>query len=823
MKDKPLNEISVLPISGTTGTSGERPEQLAVNLRDVSFTYDGGTTWALERVNLSITTGTRICLVGPNGSGKSTLSKIIAGLVAPDEGEVTLLGTNVFDADGPHPQHYRHARHDIGAVFQNPEDQIVTTVVQDDVVFGPENLGLERHVIGQRLDGALSAVDMNEYRDADPTHMSGGQQQRIAIAGTLAMNPNMIVLDEPTAMLDSAAQHEVMDILDAMQTRGTTIVHVTHRPEETARADRVIRLEQGHIVDDMVRNPLFEHGDTTDYDGRTRHDSQQPQSWPTATTLNGENGEHTGEIVSAIPADRIESNLHVDGETDALRNETNAIRGDDWIAHAPQPAIEVDHVSMRYSNAQSDALHDLSLTANSGETLAIMGRNGAGKTTLARLLSALERPTHGNITIAGIDLSTRSRSQRKALRNQVGLVMQRPERQLFADTVAQDIAYGPKNQGLSSIDVATRVSDALRILHIEHLASRSPFSLSGGQQRLAAIAGVLACRPNILIMDEPTASLDAVASNRIYDLIRELKRRGVTIVMITHSIQEARNLADRIITLPSGIAKPLSVVENKTRGATKPISFVAGLDPRITMVTFLALMFTAFLIHHPLQLALTAIMVAVIIGAAKLNPLRLLASVHAFLALFVIMGLLNIFFVRTGTVLATLLTIPITTDGVTTALLYACRFALVIILGAVLLATTTPTALTDGFASLLSPLSRCIHTQEIALVMSLALRFLPTLGSETRGIMDAQAARGGSIETGSPIKRVKAMTSIIIPVFAGTLRHADNLSLALDARCYEEGAHRTHWRELHITTQDICFAVLTVAYIIALVALGYMA
>jgi energy-coupling factor transport system ATP-binding protein len=750
----------------------------AVRLADVRFSYDRGASWALDGIDLTIRAGERICLVGPNGSGKSTLSRIIAGLVAPDSGTVQLLGHTVFDGARADPQAYRKARHGIGAVFQNPEDQIVTTVVEDDVVFGPENLGVARPIIAQRLTGALDAVDMAQQRHADPTHMSGGQQQRIAIAGTLAMAPSMIVLDEPTAMLDITAQREVMAILDELQAQGDTIVHVTHLEDETRHADRIIRLEHGRISDISAPN---------------RDNAPLPALQPVEPARNQ-------------PASvACEFGLPV----------TSSLNCADVTS-----AIEVSHVSMRYPNAQEPALDDLSLTIKSGETVAIMGRNGSGKTTLTRLLAALEKPTSGTIRIAGLDPSARSRRSRKELRRQVGLVMQRPERQLFAETVAEDIAYGPTNQHLPQSEINERVRDAMALLHIEALASRSPTTLSGGQQRLVAIAGVIACRPTILILDEPTASLDPAAAARIHALVRELHKRKMTIVMVTHSLEEAQTLADRIVTLPETAARPLSVAEPTPQGAPVPLSIVAGLDPRMKMVCFLSLMFTAFAIRTPAQLVLTALMTVCIITAAKLNPLRLLASIHMFLALFVMMGLVNIVFVRTGTPLFTVASIPITTDGLVVATLYACRFALVVILGAVLLETSTPTALTDGFASLLSPLHHVMHIQELALVMSLALRFLPALGQETRAIIDAQSARGGSIETGSPPARIKAMGAVIVPVFASTLRHADNLGLALDARCYEEGARRTHWRQLRISVPDIVFASLTAVYIVMLLALG---
>lgn len=213
----------------------------------------------------------------------------------------------------------------------------------------------------------------------------------------------------------------------------------------------------------------------------------------------------------------------------------------------------------------------------------------------------------------------------------------------------------------------------------------------------------------------------------------------------------------------------------------------------------------------------------VIAAAGRINVGRLAASVRVFLALFVFCGLLNIFFVRTGTTVASLGPIPITDDGIRIAILYACRFAVVIVIGAMFLASTTPTAMTDAFESLLSPFARFgLHTQETALVMSLALRFLPTLGVETKAIIDAQSARGGSVETGSFVVRIKAMVAVVVPVFAAAIRHADNLSLALDARCYEEGATRTHWRVMRVTGMDVAVAIVMLVYLVALVVLGVL-
>lgn len=483
--------------------------------------------------------------------------------------------------------------------------------------------------------------------------------------------------------------------------------------------------------------------------------------------------------------------------------------------------------------------------------MAITGHNGAGKTTLARLLCALEQPQSGSITVNTIpvarqrangNMQSLKRADREKLRATIGYVMQHPERQLFAETVAEDIAYGPRNQHLDETQVSERVNQAMTLLHIEHLADRSPFDLSGGQQRLAAIAGIIACQPQILIMDEPTAGLDEAATTRVHDLIQTLHSQGVTVLIISHSQAEIDVLADRTIALDADRnvggkvrdAEPGSAVESA--GSKNPRTHEADMaercahgnrslmerfDPRMKMVGALVVMLSAFAIGSFWQLLVAALLTGMIVVISGVGVKQLFRSVRVFLALFVFCGLLNAFFVRSGNVLTNIGPIPITDDGVRIAILYACRFVVVIVVGVVFLATTTPTAITDAFEALLKPFAKIgVHAQEIALVMSLALRFLPTLGSEAKAIADAQAARGGSIETGTFVQRIKAMVSIIIPVFAGAIRHADNLSLALDARCYEEGIARTHWRVMSIAKRDIATGGVVVAYVAALVLIA---
>ncbi|WP_338069771.1 energy-coupling factor transporter ATPase [Bifidobacterium santillanense] len=857
-------------------------------LSHIRFRYDDAP--ALDDVSLTIAEGEYVALTGPNGSGKSTLSRLVAGLVAPDSGTITLLGRTVFSPAGPDADAYRAARRGIGAVFQNPEDQLVTTVLEDDVAFGPENLGIPRDAadggdgrddMTTRIADALGAVRLDGMRGANPIRMSGGQQQRAAIAGMLAMRPRLLVLDEPTAMLDPLARAEVMDVLDELHAAGTTIVHVTHHPDEIARAGRVVRLEGGRVVGDSVASSDSTSGSSgvrSATAGLRRPTRSRPlgQAYGRATQTGLRSLGTSGTLATSGVLETHETSqpgiAPVAGRpaTTFMRRESREGAG---ASGSSDVMLSVEHVSYAYAGGDGPILDDVSLQVRRGETVALMGANGSGKSTLLRLVCALDKPDSGSITIDGLRVDTAKRRDLARLRRTVGLVMQHPERQLFADTVRDDVAYGPTNQGLDRAEINARVDAALRLARLDGLADRSPFDLSGGQQRLAAIAGVVACRPALLVMDEPTAGLDADARERVYALLDDLRAQGVSVLIVTHSHEEAHRVADRVLDMGllsagGGNGTPVVAADDAGRGVSHPVppdvaarvpqghgpmipavrstaestesegakrrgkpaateasrrvhSPVARLDPRVKMVAILVAMFSAFAISNPWQLLLGAVFTGGVIAASRVRLTRLLGSVRMFLGLFAVMGLLNVFFVRTGHVLVELGPVPITDDGVVTAILYTCRFALVIVLGAVFLATTTPTAITDAFASLLSPLNRLgVHTQEIALVLSLALRFIPTLAVEAQAVADAQAARGGSIETGSLPQRVKAMTAIIVPIFAGALRHADNLSLALDARCYEEGIRRTHWRVMRVVGRDVAFAVIVAIYVAALLTLG---
>lgn len=768
----------------------------AVSLQKVRFSYDGGKTWILDGIDLEIAYGQRIAIIGKNGSGKSTLAKIIAGLSSPDSGIVTLCGIKVFEANNVDSKAYQKARESIGALFQSPEDQIVTTVVEDDVAFGLENLCASKEFMKKNISNALRAVNMENHRFSDPSNMSGGQQQRVAIASSIATQSKLLVLDEPTSMLDSCAKADVNKLFDKLQASGTTIVQVTHKISECKNADRILMLENGKLRDvSLLELEEFYAEKSPAVIGSKSMTENVEKS-------NAEN-----------------SNAESKNKRDSNKTNKNA-------------AIEISNLSVSYANSQNPIIRDYSLSVKAGEIVAIMGKNGCGKSTLAKAICALIKYDSGSICVNGIKISEKtSKSQMREIRKNIGYVMQLPEQQLFAQTVFEDVAYGPKNFGLEGCELRSRVLSALKSLHIEHLAQKSPFELSGGQQRLAAIAGILACNPKILVLDEPTAGLDFEYAKIVLKILSDLHNKGVTIIVITHDFSEAKSLGARIVTLDSREKKQAqeqaqdekleNTSENGSENKNKNKSLLSLFNTRIILISCLILMFSAFSITNFYQLGILALSTLALIFLARISPIKLFLSLHMFIAIFVFSGLFNLLVVHSGRGLFRIGPILITDDGIKFAILFASRFSLVILIGSIIVLTISQTRLTEACASIISPLKSVgLPSQEIALIMSLALRFLPTLAKEAESVALAQIARGGNIKDGSIKKRLQAITSLIVPGFASVIRHANTLGLALDSRCYVPGAKRTHLHTEKIRIKDFALLSVTLAIVCGIIFAG---
>ncbi|MCI7218653.1 MAG: energy-coupling factor transporter ATPase, partial [Parafannyhessea umbonata] len=401
--------------------SPAQPFSPALSLSHVSLHFDGGVQ-ALSDVSLTVAPGERVCVLGPNGSGKSTLASVLCGLLAPDEGTFDLVGERVMTDGQPDFAAYRRARRSLGLVFQNPDDQIVTTVVEEDVAFGPENLGVPAEQIGERVRRELARVAMQDYAKADPTRLSGGQKQRVALAGALAMEPAVLVLDEPGALLDVRGRRGVMHVMARLQKAGCTQVHVTHFMEEALAADRVIVMRKGKVALSGTPEEVFSHAEELRRMGleapfparlaeRLRARGVDVPWTCDASVLRSSILRACAPVATATP-----STPAVPGTPSAAGEKSTAPAPARPTA-APDAAVAVADVSYSYAGdvtaqgVRRQALDGVSLSIPRGLRTAIVGQTGSGKSTLVRLMCALEVPDAGHVVVDGVD-TARKRDRR---------------------------------------------------------------------------------------------------------------------------------------------------------------------------------------------------------------------------------------------------------------------------------------------------------------------------------------------------------------------------------------------------------------------------
>ena len=574
------------------------------------------TLSALSALNFSIEAGSFVCILGHNGSGKSTLAKLFNALQLPTEGTVFVSGMDSREEKNIFP-----IRREVGMVFQNPDNQIIASVVEEDVGFGPENIGLPTDEIWQRVNNALSAVHMEPYRLKSPNHLSGGQKQRVAIAGTLAMEPKTIVLDEPTAMLDPSGRKEVLEsVLELKRKKGISIILITHYMEEAVDADRILLMDSGKLVMDGSPREVFQNVERLkeyrmdvpiitelahklqkkgfpiektilkkeeleeelfklDKEGFVLKEELSPEKL--STEILSKEGDNPFSKERNIELEKMESRGE---EVVSAQNENAALS--DYI-------VEVDHLSAIFQEGtamESFALKDLSMKIRRGSLTAVIGHTGSGKSTLVQHLNGLIKAKSGEIFVSfrenpplvktgksflffkgkktviekkgRLSLSEEGFDYR-ALRFKVGLVFQYPEYQLFEETVLEDVMFGPLNQGKKREDAEVLAKEALASLGIgEELYAKSPFELSGGQKRKVAIAGVLAMGPELLILDEPTAGLDPAGRDELFEEIAGLRRNyAMTILLVSHSMDDVARYADEVLVLHQGELKIEGTVE----------------------------------------------------------------------------------------------------------------------------------------------------------------------------------------------------------------------------------------------------------------------
>jgi len=519
-----------------------------IEIKNLEFEYkeynDNGETESvnpvLKGINLTVPKGQFLAVLGHNGCGKSTLAKHLNCILTATGGQVLINGMDAADEDK-----LFDIRQTVGMVFQNPDNQLVATVVEEDVAFALENLGVPPAEIRKRVDVALQFVEMYEYREHSPHQLSGGQKQRIAIAGVLAMKPDCIVLDEPTAMLDPKGRAEVMATVKMLNEQGVTIIFITHYMDEACQADRVIVMDDGKIIMDGEPHKIFSRVEEL-----KAHSLDVPQVTELMYRLRKKGLDVPLTVINEQEcADELIKLPHT---AKKFEKHSEPAKDNDKIPFA----AEVKNLTYKYSVGtpfESTAVDNVSVGIKKGQFVGVIGHTGSGKSTLIQHLNGLLKPTSGEIFINGRNIWDKDADIR-SVRFMAGLVFQYSEYQLFEETVYKDIAFGPKNMGLPEEEINRRVRDAAAAMGLsDELLKRSPFDLSGGQKRRAALAGVIAMQPQILILDEPAAGLDPKGRDMVLEEISEYhKSSGTTILLVSHSMEDIVKYAEKILVMNRG-------------------------------------------------------------------------------------------------------------------------------------------------------------------------------------------------------------------------------------------------------------------------------
>ena len=499
---------------------------------------------ALKDISLEVSPGDYVAILGHNGSGKSTLARHINALLRPTEGTIWIDGL-----DTAKDEDLLQIRKTAGMVFQNPDNQIIAGVVEEDVAFGPENIGVPTEEIWERVARSLESAGIARCRYHSPNRLSGGQKQRVAIAGIMAMQPSVMILDEATAMLDPQGRMLVLETVRQLNTQaGVTVIWITHDMQEAVCADRVIVMDHGKVAMDGSPAQVFARAEEVRRLGLTL-----PPAAEIAGRLRREGFALPEDILTVGQLkDALCSCMKPHGSMPALAGESQ----DPAEKKADAPILALKDVSFIYhpgTSYETQALKHIDLEFMPGQFIGLIGHTGCGKSTLVQMLNGLLTPSSGQVCFRGEDIHARGYSQRDLCAH-VGLVFQNPEYQLFEETVLKDICFGPLNLGKSREEAEAAAREAMALVGLEErICEKSPFELSGGQMRRCAIAGILAMKPEVLVLDEPAAGLDPHGRQELLEMADRLRRdQGVTIIWSSHAMEDVAAFADRLIVMNEG-------------------------------------------------------------------------------------------------------------------------------------------------------------------------------------------------------------------------------------------------------------------------------
>lgn len=555
-----------------------------IEVKDLKYRYPGTTELALDGVSFTVEKGEFIGIAGENGAGKSSLSQALLGLIpqfykGAYGGSVTVCGMDARST--PVSELCRH----VGLVFQNPFNQLsgAKDTVYDEVGYGLQNLGFPPEEIRTRVESVLRCFGIWEYRDRNPFDLSGGQLQRVAICSVLAMNPDVLILDEPTSQLDPEGSEEVFHTVDELTKMGITIIMIEQKIEKLAGyCDRVLLMHQGHVVDYDTPRKIFSREDLYDL-------GVNPPAYTRfarANALAFEDGTlpvthvETLELVKASGADRATLIASLRGMTAGVQMEgavpQTAVENSASMTDVAQPAgagaeavaaeasastsgrsasegagaaatFQVQDLRFSYVKGR-EVLHGLNLALDHRPT-AIIGQNGAGKTTLVRVLKGLLKPDSGEIRYQGENLETKTVAE---LASRVGYVFQNPDDQIFKYKVLEEVMFGPLNIGMSPQEAEASAHEALRMVGLDEKAGENPYDLELSERKMVAIASVLAMNTDVIILDEPTIAQSWNGREKIREIIQAQAAQGKLVIAILHDMDFVANSFARVIAMAHG-------------------------------------------------------------------------------------------------------------------------------------------------------------------------------------------------------------------------------------------------------------------------------
>lgn len=759
---------------------------LAENL---SYVYRENNLEAVKNVSFAVSRGSYVAILGLNGSGKSTLARLLCGIYQPSSGNVKI---------------FSESKSPVGIVFQSPKNQIIASIVKTDTGFGPNNLGFSATETEEIILSSLKTVSLEEKIEDFTANLSLGQTQKLALAGILALNPDLLILDESVSMIDPVSRKEILDFLDGENQKGKTIIHITHDLDEAERANRILVMENGVLIrdessldktDSFIKSHFcIDEGDVLAGSGavayQTDFSAKSDSSAQSGSGMVAYQADFSAKSDSSAQAGSEEGASQVVSSTDALSTAQASSGCVAAEASTQETSLSLKNITFAYPG-QNPLYKDFSLSFKKGSLTAIMGKSGGGKSTLFEIASGLLEIQEGEI------LAT----------ERPVLALQEAESALFENFAADDVAFGPINKGLTGKKLKEKVVSSMELTGLEYsvFGNRNTKALSGGEKRRLSLAGIIALDSSILLFDEPTAGLDPQGRKQILKTLEKLSKQGKTVIYSTHREEEAK-IANRQLKIENGeilydsenVKSEISTEKLTSFESLEGVSFLKKLNglssglyekkesvihklsPLAKYLVFLGLFLTSvFLKSIPLSiLSLGVALIYAILAKLPLKkPLKSFFVLFPWVLFFLVLQFLFFPINQGDTVLFYFGIIKITLEKILISVKSILHLATGILLIFGFMYSTDEKDILEGFKKL-------IPSKSASLILVMIFRFIPLLADEASLIIKVQLVRGGLGEAKGFFNRLRKLLPLFVPLINRTLERANSVAEALTARYF---------------------------------------